>query len=1165
MSRRVSWLGGVSAVLLVCALVFTMLPAAYAQETTGGIKGYVKDKSGASIPKAEVELTSTALIVPKKAQVDNAGYFYFAVLPPGSYTLSVTAPGFRSYKQVGIPMTAGALPTIDINLEIGSVAETIEVTGTAPIVDVTTSKVAVAITSQDIDTLPHGRSYQSVIGLAPGARQEPLQSSRTDRLRQDGFQIDGASDSENTYLVEGMDTSNVEQGGIKQNVIFEFVQEVQVKTAGTEAEYGGALGGVVNVIQKRGSNQWHGSLLAVYRGDKLDANDQCATTPQPNTAVAPTGQQLACGLRYDPSTSANTNLTLGPVLDQGANYYKQKKDQYTTIEAGYQIGGPLWKDKLWLFSSYIPTIDRYTRTVVFAGANGADPRSFTRSYTAHNMLNRLDYQPFSKLHLNAAWQYGYSRIKGALPTYPDSASGQANPIATQDPTTFRPDTGTVLPSNIFNFGGDWTPNSRTVISAKYGYFYYNTEDRGLPHGVRYVYQNVLTQSAPPPPGCVNTDGTPCKDPGTPSPVTGEFLIPANAPASTVAFAHQSGFASMTNNQATEWDIYSRKSFATDASYSVSKWGQHNFKVGYAFNRLYNDVFQARNVALVNLFYGDTFVSPISGSHACDAIVAQNGVCAGTAGYFTVQDGVNTNGIASSYNHGIYGQDSWSVGHGLTLNLGVRFEKEFLPPYHANNPSVSFSFTDKVAPRIGGAYDLLHNGKVKIFASYGKFYDIMKYSLPRGSFGGDYWHDCFYTMDIAQVNYTTITPTNPGGHSCGPALGPTPGITVGTFIEQKDWRAAAGGSAEPGVDPNLNPMSQHEFIVGSDWAITPKMGFEIRYARKRLDHAIDDMSLDDGVYYIGNPGPNTYADLLHRPLPQVALINNDPAFLNPICPTCPLAPRAERRYDGLESRLTYRSSKIVGLVSYTYSKLRGNYAGLTDTDVTDASGGRHNANNNRSFDLPEMQYTTTGKVVDGPLGTDRPHVLNMSGSYLLKWFGMETSLGLIQTIAQGTPKSTCIPVVDSTSSCQFFDQRGTWATFSQDPNTGIFSLDKVQHDARMPFYTQTDLSLIHAFKVSKSNEAMRLAFEFNALNLFNQHAIMAYNPNPFGRNNQWLTFGSNANALGTDVQKFLTGYDVAAEANAQSTPKQEMLLNSRYGLPFLYQSARTLRLGVRFTF
>jgi hypothetical protein len=1118
-----------------------ILPAVMAQETTGGIKGYVKDKTGGTVAGAQVELSSSALITPRKAEADSAGYFYFQLLPPGEYTVTVTGTGFRTYKLTGIRIETGSLPVLDVGLEVGTVSETVEVSAQAEIVDVTSSKVAVAITSQDIDTLPHGRSYQSVIGLAPGARQEPLQSSRTDRLRQNGFQIDGASDSENTYLVEGMDTSNVEQGGITQNVIFEFVQEVQVKTAGTEAEYGGALGGVVNVIQKRGSNEWHGGFVAFYRGDKLDANDQCATTPQPNPANIPSGQQLACGQRYDPTTAANGDPSKGPVVDQAVNYYVQKKDQYSTVEAGYNIGGPLWKDKLWLFSSYIPTIDRYTRRVNFAGANGDDPRSFTRSYTAHNMLNRLDYQPFSRVHLFAGWQYGYSRTKGQLPTLPDSATGQANPIATQDPTTFRPDTGNVAPSNIFNFGGDWTPNSRTVVSAKYGYFYYNTEDRGLPSGVRYVFQSDLK------PGV------------TTSPVNGSILVPVGS--ANAAFAHDTGFASMTNNQSTEWDIYSRKTFATDVSYSVSKWGQHNFKVGYGFNRLYNNVFQARNTALVNMFWGNTYVSTISGSTACDAIIAANGVCAGTAGYFTVQDGINTNGIASSYNHGIYGQDSWSVGHGLTLNLGVRFEKEFLPPYSPGNPSVNFGFTDKVAPRIGGAYDLLHNGKVKIFASYGKFYDIMKYSLPRGSFGGDYWHDCFYAMDVAQVDYTTITPTNPGGHSCGPTFGPTPGITVGTFIEQKDWRAAAGGAAEPGVDPGLKPMSQHEFIVGTDWAITRNMGLEIRYARKRLDHAIDDMSLDDGVYYIGNPGPNTYADLLHRPLPQVAAVTGDDAFLNPVCPECPRQPKVSRRYDGLESRLTYRSAKLVGLVTYTYSRLYGNYSGLTDTDVTDASGGRHNANNNRTFDLPEMQFTTSGDPVDGPLSTDRPHVLNMSGSYIVKWFGMETSFGAIQTIAEGSPKSTCVPVVDSTSSCQFYGQRGTWAEFSQDPLTGTFSVGNVEHDARMPLYTQTDFSLIHAFKVSKTNEAMRLAFEFNATNIWNQHAIMSYTPNPFGRNNQWLSFAGAANPLGTDVQKFMTGYDVAAEATAQGS----MILNSRYGLPFLFQPARTLRLGVRFTF
>src|SRR5689334_8128571 len=86
--------------LLFCLAV--AVPAAYSQETTGGIKGYVKDKSGATITKAEVELTSTALLASRKGETDSSGYFYFQLLPPGDYTVTVTANGFRGYKQSGI-------------------------------------------------------------------------------------------------------------------------------------------------------------------------------------------------------------------------------------------------------------------------------------------------------------------------------------------------------------------------------------------------------------------------------------------------------------------------------------------------------------------------------------------------------------------------------------------------------------------------------------------------------------------------------------------------------------------------------------------------------------------------------------------------------------------------------------------------------------------------------------------------------------------------------------------------------------------------------------------------------------------------------------------------------------------------------------------------------
>src|SRR6266480_6115539 len=96
------------------------------------------------------------------------------------------------------------------------------------------------------------------------------------------------------------------------------------------------------------------------------------------------------------------------------------------------------------------------------------------------------------------------------------------------------------------------------------------------------------------------------------------------------------------------------------------------------------------------------------------------------------------------------------------------------------------------------------------------------------------------------------------------------------------------------------------------------------------------------------------------------------------------------------RLSHRAgTKWFGSFSYTYSRLTGNYPGLTNSDPTDGNGGRHNPNNTRLFDLPNMTYLPNGKIDDGPLSSDRPNTAKAYGYYRLKWFGMETNFGVVQ--------------------------------------------------------------------------------------------------------------------------------------------------------------------------
>src|SRR5439155_444109 len=406
-----------------------------------------------------------------------------------------------------------------------------------------------------MDNIPKGRSFESLIPFAPGARQEPLQGSN-------GFQIDGASDSENVYLIDGINTTNIQNGGVGKNFQTDFIQEVQIKSSSFEAEYGGALGGVINAIPKRGSNVWHGEFLTYLRTNALNANDPCASGYTSGGAGTFAGFSTVCGLRLDPTKAGLSSSTR---LDGTPEYYVPNKDKRRILEPGFQIGGPIFRDRLFLYTSYIPTIDTISRTTTFTG-NNPGPRTLSSNFIQHNAYTKLDYRLTNSLNLFAGWNYGYSRTKGTLGS-PDSAYGQVNTGASTDPNTLRSDNGSVNPLSVYTFGGDWTPTSRLVVSARYGYFFSNNEQRGVPIGTRYVYQDTVNASS--------------KD------------LAGNAfPNSSF---NTSGFANIPSNLATIYDAYKRHGFNVDASYLVSRLaGTHTFKGGFFWQRQSNDVLRTFN-------------------------------------------------------------------------------------------------------------------------------------------------------------------------------------------------------------------------------------------------------------------------------------------------------------------------------------------------------------------------------------------------------------------------------------------------------------------------------------------------------------------------------------------------------------------------------------------
>jgi len=307
--------------LVVLALLLATAAIAAAQGTTGTISGRIVDPQGLAVPGVTVTVTGPQGA--KTAVTDGSGRFTVPFLTPGSYSLKAELQGFKSIEQKAITVRLEQTVDLPLTMQVGGLTETVEVTGASPVVDTQTTTAGANLDSAMLSRLPVGRSLAETLYVAPGV-------SSGGGTGTSNPSIGGGSGLENQYVVDGVNISSAgfgslgsysrvnSIGSLGNGVTFDFIKEVQIKTAGYEAEFGQSTGGVVNVVTKSGTNEMHGTFFGYTRPNALES-----------------------GYTQIHTVNGFTNTTGTTLSDFGA-----------------EVGGPVVKNRLYFFGAIDPQWDK---------------------------------------------------------------------------------------------------------------------------------------------------------------------------------------------------------------------------------------------------------------------------------------------------------------------------------------------------------------------------------------------------------------------------------------------------------------------------------------------------------------------------------------------------------------------------------------------------------------------------------------------------------------------------------------------------------------------------------------------------------------------------------------------------------------------------------------
>jgi len=729
---------------LFCCISLLVLVSqlAFAQgSSSGDLHITVKDQKGNSVANATVTVRDPDKGLERSGTADGQGGYSVHLLPPGTYSVRVEAPGFAKTDVTGVNVTVGGQVELPVSLTVAGGKEVIEVNSEAALVETTTSSTTDTIGQRRLDNLPiNGRNYINF--TLTDSRVVHDNAPNTGAAPTSGLNMSGQRARSNLVNVDGADATDNSVNGVRSTVSQEAVQEFQIITNNYSPEYGRASGGVVNIITRSGTNDFHGDVFGYLRNRNFQAVNPFSTVSNP---------------------------------------------AYTRVQAGAAFGGPIKKDKTYYYFSYEVTrrhetgfssigqdclasggetcfgLGQFDATGIFNPAAPAgtfmmpatpEQAAFLAPFAAEGPAPE-PVQFYTWLVGASSWlgTTGNQQSFALLPFAP--ADSGANQFATTCNVVFAPICAGVpssfnsLQSQIGNFpvfegtslyslrlDNNLTNNNRLMLRVNvspstvtgievngqdqpFGQNAYSRTSRQTYRDVAGTVQDTWTLGT----NKINEFRFQYARRGL------SYFYNTDTPSGSTPAVNIPGFAYFGREpysyiQRTE----DRYQFVNNFSWTM---GRHDTKFGVDFNYLplnatftvnYGGVYDFGSFDMGNFgFTGFPGLSPVQAYGAGLPAVYVQGLGSPTDSF-------------SNKPFGLFWQDSWRINHKLTLNYGVRYDVEFPPRFKAPTglAQVGYDFlklqkgiqTDKnnFQPRIGLAWDPKGDGKTVIRASYGLFYD-----------------------------------------------------------------------------------------------------------------------------------------------------------------------------------------------------------------------------------------------------------------------------------------------------------------------------------------------------------------------------------------------------------------------------------------------------------